>query len=340
MSAFDGFLNSSAFISANHAEYTILFDLYNTCPDKIFLFELPDLDLIKQSCGDVTKYINENYRSYDVRCFSLDRNSNCRFTIVSSQSGLSMTDTGLINHAISISGKNGSYVLVRAQGAYTLLFNGKFDKNFHSQFADRQKLLETERGKLNIDQLEEAFEHFHVERKHNGCDYISGDRISNSISEQQLRNHLVRYLKRVTNMNVLVELCTSEEADEESVDIGVINADKVVAIIEVKYFVKKGFFEDKEKSAYSQKRFLDGYKQLNRYCIHLDKNNYTLHSAYLYMFYAHSETETEIRRQSKEYLDNFTNGEDCGEEFRCHYKNTILDDMMDIKCPTYGAPAY
>lgn len=334
MSAFDGFLSSSALIDANRAEYSILFDLYNTCPNKIFLFELPYLDLIKQSYGYASKYINENYKSFDVRCFSIDKDYNCSFEIISEQSGLSMSDESLINHAISISRKNESYVLLRAQGVYVLLSNGEFDNKFNSQFADRQKLLEMEREKLNIDQLEQAFEHFHIARRHNGCDYITRGSISNSLSEQQLRNHLVRYLKRVTNMNVLVELCTSEDEDEESVDIGVINADKAVAIIEVKYFVKKGFFENKEKSAYSQSRFSDGYKQLNRYCIHLDKDNYTLHSAYLYMFYAHSETEVELRKRSKTYLDSFVAGKDCSEEFKYHYKSTILDNMMDIRYPT------
>lgn len=334
MTAFDEFLNSSALIDANQAEYSILFDLYNTCPDKIFLFELPALDLIKQNYGDVSRYINENYKSFDVRCFSVDRANNYSFSIILEQSGSSISDETLFNHAINISRRNESYVLVRARDAYALLSNGEFDDKFHTQFVDRRKLFDMEREKLNIDQLEQAFEHFHVERKHRGCDYITGGKVSNSVSEQQLRNHLIKYLKRVTNMNVLPELCTSEEKDEESVDIGVINADKVVAIIEVKYFVKRGFFEDSKKAAYSPSRFLDGYKQLNRYCIHLDKDNYTLHSAYLYMFYAHSETEAKLQRQSKEYLDSFASGKDCGDEFRCHYKSTILDNMMDIRCLT------
>lgn len=92
---------------------------------------------------------------------------------------------------------------------------------------------------------------------------------------------------------------------------------------------------------FSQKRIfcfplpvaLDGYNQLNRYCIHLDEdNNYNVRYAYLYMFYAHSDSFVDIKSKAdsycKEFLADFSYKET--EKFRQHYKNTIFDNIVDI----------
>ena len=178
-----------------------------------------------------------------------------------------------------------------------------------------------------------VFENYHSERKYKGCDFIENYKVKDSISEQQLRNSLISFLEKTTNLHIVPELCTSKQEDEESVDIGVINSNNEVAIIEVKYFVKQGYFSNPDKKAYSKSRFSDGYKQLNRYCIHLNKENYKLHSAFLYMFYAHSDSLEVINNVSQKYYHNFISDDNsgCSKEFKCHYKDTVCDNMMDIK---------
>ena len=49
------FLDSAGFINKNQAEYNILTDLYNACSNKCFLFQLKNLDGIKDYYTDVVK---------------------------------------------------------------------------------------------------------------------------------------------------------------------------------------------------------------------------------------------------------------------------------------------
>ena len=112
------FLDSAGFINKNQAEYSILTDLYNACSNKCFLFQLKNLDGIKNFYTDVVKYIN--------------------------MAGSSFSDVDLFNLALDIS-SDGSYVLVRGKSTLTLMHNGKFDDKFNNLFADKQKMLEVER---------------------------------------------------------------------------------------------------------------------------------------------------------------------------------------------------
>ncbi|SHM99180.1 hypothetical protein SAMN02746066_04264 [Anaerosporobacter mobilis DSM 15930] len=330
----EDFLNSVSFISENQAEYSILTDLYIRCPQKIFLLELVELSKIKELFSDVVQTINQRYKSYDLRLFVLENSGTVSDSIIESVAGSSLQDEQIINHAIDISQRNDSFVFARTRNALVLLHKGKFDHNFKNIFADKQMLIELEKDRKDIDQLEWVFEEFHLQRKYSKCEYIVSGKINNNVSEQQLRNHLISFLEQKTKLHIVTELCTSKTKDEESVDIGVIDSNNRVAIIEVKFFIKQGYFEDGKKKAYSPKRFKDGYMQLSRYCIHLNKDNYDLHSAFLYMFYAHSKTKNEILEDAKAYLDEYlgvSGGELCSEQFRNHYKGTICDDMLDLK---------
>lgn len=332
MSKNDDFLDSFNSINENQTEYTILTDLYVECENMIFLFELLELNKVKFEYSKIVKFINQNYKSFDLRKFCLNTTGNMDFNILKYKSGSSFKDEELFNIAMDISKKNNSYVLVRANCALVLIYNGKFDPEFKNIFADKQTLIDINNKKRDINQLELVFENFHSERKYKGCDYIEGNKVKDSISEQHLRNSLIDFLEKTTKLHVVPELCTSKQEDEESVDIGVIDSNNEVAIIEVKYFVKQGFFKNPSKKAYSQSRFKDGYEQLNRYCIHLNKENYKLHSAFLYMFYAHSDSVESINKSAEKYYTDFINNySDCSEDFKHHYKSTICDNMVDIK---------
>lgn len=328
----DTFLDSFSYISENQAEYTILSDLYLECENMIFLFELSELSKVKFEYSKIVNFINQNYKSFDLRKFRLETNGNINSEILKSKSGSSLKDEELFNIAMDISKKNGSYVLVRANHALVLICKGKFDLEFENIFADKQALIDSNNKKRDINELELVFENFHSERKYKGCDYIEKNKVKDSVSEQDLRNSLINFLEKATKLHVVPELCTSKQEDEESVDIGVIDSNNEVAIIEVKYFVKQGFFISPDKKAYSKSRFKKGYEQLNRYCVHLNKENYKLHSAYLYMFYAHSDSLELINNAAKEYYTDFiSNNSDCSDDFKHHYKSTFCDNMVDIR---------
>lgn len=331
MVLFDDFLGTTNSIGEYQAEYGILSSMYYSCENMVFLFELVDINDIKIFFQEAVNYINRHYRSFNVQLFYLTKTHTFSSRIVVDRAGASIKDEDLINIAINTSRDNHSYVLVRARTSLTLFHNGVFARDFENSFADKKKMIEAERRKYNIDQLEQVFNNFHFHRMYQGCEYVENGKVSNSISEQQLRNHLMKYLLVETNCRVIPELCTSFENDEESVDISLIDKDQSVAIIEVKYFVKKGYFEDSNKSAYSPSRFSNGYTQLNRYCIHLNRDSYNLHSAFLYMFYAHSNTLDEVRKDAQSYLDAFLLSPSCSDHFRHHYCATICDNILDQK---------
>lgn len=329
----NNFLDSVGFVNKNQAEYSILSDLYSACSSKYFLLQLYKIDDIKEFYTDIVEYINENYHSYELIKFVLGAGGVLSHQVLSDIACSSLKDTDLFNLAIKLSADN-SYVLVRGSDTLVLMHNGKFDDKFNNLFADKQKMFEAEKEKKDIDQLEWVFEDFHMHRKFRGCDYVVAGKVSNEVNERQLRNSIMDFLRKKTNLHIVPELCTSKTHDEESVDIGLIDSNKRVAIIEVKYFVKKGLFVDESKKAYDKKRFLDGYEQLDKYCIHLNEDNYNLHSAFLYMFYADQRPKEEVVADAEAYLKKYMSNDEgtvCSEKFKNHYKMTFCDNMLDVQ---------
>lgn len=325
------FLDSVGFINKNQAEYSILTDLYNACAGKYFLLQLKKLEDIKELYTDVVKYINENYKSFELMKFVLDEEGILSHEILNNVACSSLSDVDLFNMAIKLSSDK-SFVLVKGNDTLVLMHNGEFDDKFKNLFADKQKMLEAEKEKKDIDQLEWVFEDFHMHRKFRGCEYVIAGKVCDDVSEQQLRNSIMDFLHKKTNLHIVPELCTSKTNDEESVDIGLIDSNKRVAIIEVKYFVKQGLFVSERKKAYDEKRFLDGYKQLDKYCVHLNEDNYDLHSAFLYMFYADQRPKEEVIADAEAYLEQYMSnaeGAICSEKFKNHYKMTYCDNMLD-----------
>lgn len=324
----DDFLNSVNEISEYQSEYSILVDFYKLFPKFYFLLELSSLEIIKDNFSVIVEFIKKEYKSFDLRLFHINEKIEMKSIVLTKKAGMSLQDVECMNYAINISKENKSFVLVKHE-SFVLMNSGIFDNKFKNKFADMIKIQKAENQRLTIDQLELAFGQYHLERKHNGCEYVKNGKISNKVDEQYLRNDLIEYLNLKMKPYISDELCTSLENDEESVDIGVIDADNKVAIIEIKFFVKKGFFEDSDKIAYSFVRFLHGYQQLNRYCIHLNEYKYKIHSAYLYMFYAHDENETAIRKQAKNYYEKYVRCNNYSDEFIQNYKDTIIDNMLD-----------
>lgn len=330
------FLNS--FINENTAEYNILYALKSQCGEKNFLLQIKNISEIKNLSSEFLSYIETAYKSYELSLFSLTDDYKFVSSRIINSDGDAENIEFLINEAQRISKENSSFILVNCNSNIFLVHNGKIDTGFGGIIENKNALKQRNEEKLDINHLEEAFENYMSHKRYNGCSYvrkINGiPKVIDDIDERTLRNDLFSYLKKKTKLFVVPELCTSLFEDEESVDVALVNENNEMAIIEVKFFIKNGFFvSESTDSMYSFVRFKDGYNQLNRYCIHLDEdNNYNVRYAYLYMFYAHSDSFVDIKSKAdsycKEFLADFSYKET--EKFRQHYKNTIFDNIVDI----------
>ena len=303
-----------------------------------FLLQIKNISEIKNVSSEFLSYIETVYKSYELSLFSLTDDYKFESNRIINTDGDAENIEFLINEAQRISKENTSFILVNCNTNIFLVHNGKIDTGFGGIIENKNALKQRNEEKLDINHLDEAFENYMSHKRYNGCSYVKRingiPKIIDDITERTLRNDLFTYLKRKTKLFVVPELCTSLSEDEESVDVALVNENNEMAIIEVKFFIKKGFFvSDSTESMYSFVRFKDGYNQLNRYCIHLDEDNsYNVRYAYLYMFYAHSDSLVDIKLKAdsyrKEFLEDFSENET--KKFRQHYKNTIFDNLIDI----------
>jgi len=328
-----------SFINENTAEYNILYALKFQCENRNFLLQLFNIEEVKNMISNILSYISNNYKSYELTLFSLNADNGLSNSRMINPSGDPPENIEfLINETRRITMENNSYILVNCNGNFFLVYNGIIDEKFDGIIENKNALKRLKEEKLDINHLEEAFENYMTHKRYNGCSFIKKvegtPKVVDDIAERTLRNDLFTYLKKKTKLFVVPEFCTSMSEDEESVDVALVNENNEMAIIEVKFFVKKGFFVSTDKdSVYSFSRFKNGYDQLNRYCNHVDEDdNYHLRYAYLYMFYAHSDSLEEIATKAnachKSFLDSLSETET--EKFRQHYKKTILDNMVDV----------
>ena len=330
------FLNT--LINENTAEYNILYALKEQCCGKDFLLQMKNISEIKNLSSKIVSYIESVYKSYELTLFSITGDYEFENVIINNLSGNNESLEFLINESQRISKENSSFILVKCYNNFFLVHNGKIDTGFKGIIENKNALRQRNEEKLDINHLEEAFENYISHKRYNGCSYVKRingiPKVIDDITERTLRNDLFSFLKKKTKLFVVPELCTSLSEDEESVDVALVNENNEMAIIEVKFFIKKGFFvSNSTDSMYSFVRFKDGYDQLNRYCIHLDEDNsYHVKYAYLYMFYAHSESLINIEAKADSYRQEFLEEylEDETKKFKQHYKKTIFDNMIDV----------
>ena len=265
------FLNS--FVNENNAEYNILYALRAQCDSKNFLLQIYNIEEIKNLLSELFSYISSKYKSYELTLFLINKENKFENEVISVPKNQSLDTEFLINQSQRISRENNSYVLVNYDTNFFLVFNGEIVNAFNGIIENKNSLKQRNNEKLDINHLEEAFENYISFKRYNGCDYVKKvngiPKVIDNILEQTLRNDLFKFLKKRTKLFVVPEFCTSLSEDEESVDVALVDEDNEMAIIEVKFFVKKGFFvSNSTPTMYSFVRFKDGYNQLNRYCIH------------------------------------------------------------------------
>lgn len=338
MSTEDAFLGTHANIDRNKAEYHILSSLKDECDCEIFLLQLSDIKFIKEYYGEILDYIKSEYKSDKLTLFSIDRQKKYSNIKIGKLSSELEKEAVLCNKAQEIS-SNGTYVLVKAKNLFSLFHNGKFDEIFDHFIISKNALLEIEAEKYELKDLKLVFAYYHDNRKFKGANYIISDtesnpKVSDSVTEQILRNDLFKFIRKNTKLRLIPEACTSLMRDEESVDISLFDSDNNAAIIEVKFVIGKGFFlSNPKKEKYKFDRFKAGYSQLNRYCNHIYESKlYSIRSAYLYMFYAHSDNQEDIEKMATSYYDEFIEEkeEKETEKFRQQFSGNILDNIVDI----------
>ena len=336
----DAFFDTSSTINKNQAEYNILSSLRYECDCEIYLLQLHDITIVKDSYNDILKFLESEYKANSLSLFTIDKDRSYSVEIIEKLNSKSESEAFIFNKAQGISSK-GTYVLVKSKNIFALYHNGLMDVNFKQFIISKESILELKSNYYELSDLKSIFDFYHSNRKYKGADYIQKDSMSNpkvvdSISEQILRNDLFDFLNSKININasVFFELCTSKTNDEESVDISLVDLNNNIAIIEVKFVIGRGFFlSNPKKEKYKFDRFKTGYEQLNKYCNHISKDNIrTLRFAYLYMFYAHSDKREDIEAKADAYYKNYMDETDSEEtkKFRQQYSGTILDNIVDV----------
>ena len=154
----DNFLDSASSIIENQAEYTILSDFPSKCKNMIFLFELLELKEIKFKYDKIIEFIAQNYKSFELRNFKLESDGSLSFEVLRSESGRSLKNEELLNLALDISVKNGSYILVQTTLTLALICKGKIETNFKNILLNKQALIYMNKNKRDINELELVFE--------------------------------------------------------------------------------------------------------------------------------------------------------------------------------------
>ena len=332
------FLLKAKDISENQSLYPILSDLAKTFKDKhLILSFCSETKILDISRSKIQDYVNTNYKQFSMQEFQIK--SDDSIDIINLSVRTSESNIALINNAVEKS-KDYAYkdyfFLVIHPDSNILICNGLIDEKFNNFIADKTKKLQEEQSKKGLDELEWIFSDYHMDRKFNHRDkFIVNGKVRDDISEQELRNDLIKYFENHTKVFPFAEFCTSLSNDEESSDIALL--DKIynrIAIIEVKFFVKKGYFVSPQKTKYGNKipeRYRDGFVKLNKYCKHIstDFSNLSILSSWLYMFYASSDKQCLIEINSDNYFSDFikSDEEKC-DTFNQTFKKVIHDDLL------------
>lgn len=191
------------------------------------------------------------------------------------------------------------YSFIVNNGIKYLYSNGEINEELDSCLEKTKSMQEKLKVLYPVSELNEVFEHFKVNCRYKKEYYeecFSYDKvIKKEIKEKELRNILMKYLKKNMKGEVSIEFCTNYLNDEESVDIYLYDGTQR-AIIEVKFSFERKYYEGKTfYNIFS--RIKDGINQLNKYAIHLAKDSRLVDYGYVYMFYIKDMEDNQIEKQ-------------------------------------------
>jgi hypothetical protein len=219
------------------------------------------------------------------------------------------------------------FCFVVDSGINYMMINGSIDNTVSTSLHKIKTMQEMLNTKKNVRDLPEVFENFYSACKYNHYYYNecfdSCGKIKAEIKEQELRNILMRYLNSKVKGDVSTEFCTDYQNDEESVDIYVYDGLER-AIIEVKFSFTGNYYLGSTYYPF-ETRIGDGFKQLDKYAIHLAKDKRQVEYGFLYMFYINDMIEDTIQQKIKNKHTEL----DCvlSIHFKTIYKKTWVNDM-------------
>jgi hypothetical protein len=257
-------------------------------------------------------------------------NEDCTFS-KKDISGTFVSETELLNNMMGIfDGDYQGYVFAVDNGFKCLRVNGMLIENVDPCFMHTANLKKHFNLLSPVSNLPNVFCHFEVDCRggkfYAECFQPDG-RIKEAVLEQDLRNILMNYLNEKIQGKVQPEFCTDYKNDEESVDIH-IHDGKESAIIEVKFAFAKKYYAGKTFYRIT-KRAEEGYKQLDKYALHLAEDNRRIEYGYLYIFHMVDKTEDALRKDVCNIL-NSLKGE-LSFEFHSMYEDTLYNNMRGWK---------
>lgn len=317
------FLSSTNTFSSYVVEYTILSGLFfnSEFRTKSFLLVMDNISDLVLYKSKIQTAISDRFHNDTMNIFILKNG------IVSDEHKDSSCNSSEFKNEAAQNYKN-KYVYCQTDNGVDLYNNGKIDGTF-SDFFDEKKRIDKENStKSDLKNLPDVLKKYQILRKidRKGTFFI-GDKIDSSLSERIFRNDLYEFLRKNMKGNVTFEENTSTDADEESVDLAVIDKNNQISIIEVKFIIKQIYFDENttNKNGYSFVRFRHGYEQLNRYCQTLSDDKRDVFQSYLYMFYAHDENY-KIEEKAKNYLKELSG---ICPTFRNSYAGTVFDNLLE-----------
>ena len=294
---------------------------------KAIILSSDSLDAIQIAYSEVKKAIEAQRTSLMVHYHV---KNDCSFTQKNLTSS-SDSEVSVLNIAKEACGSGYmGFVFVVYNGFQCLVHNGKYSEEVESCFMRT----ETSKKKLGVlspvSALPTVFGFFMVEcaqgRFIDECFGADG-LIKDSILEQSLRNILLHYLREKMQGHVQSEFCTDFVNDEESVDI-YINDGRESAIIEVKFAFANNYYAGKTFYRVAD-RAKTGYEQLNKYTLHLAKDNRRIEYGYLYIFHMLDETEEDIIMSVNSVYKELEN--ELSKELLSVYSETIYNNMHKWK---------
>lgn len=338
----NSFLNSRSTILPNEAEFTILTSLYfdEQLQKKSFILVIDDLAGLLLLKNQIHKEISSNFSSDSLNIFSL---KNQKITNEKTQLTVQSNSSHFKNQARKKSEEGYVGVYCQTSNGVEYFTNGNIDPAFQRIFEEKKKSYEENLNKYDLDKLQMVLKKYQALRKIETPDVFfkeGTDKINSSLSEQDFRNDLWQFLRENMKGVVTKEENTYSKDDEESVDLAIRNKDNQMTIIEVKFIIQSKYFDNNSKDGYSHYRFGDGYLQLNKYCDHLRTDKQEIYQTYLYMFYAHDNTE-KIKKKCNEYYEKVSKGEyeDRKQIYKqfpkfCNgflnsYRGTFLDNLLE-----------
>lgn len=319
-------------------------ELARKSPDASFASEakiLERLQTLKKSViisADHTRHIEDYYLNikteienqktayffhYHVKSTGI---SNCEQLFRSAE----MNEAELINYVVKTLNPNNKYVFVVDNGFRCLFVDGKVSTetdNCLSRYSTMKKELDS---LVPISKLPYIFELYHFQCSHglNYCDCFGKDsKILPTIREQELRNFLLKFLITNVKGSVQTEFCTDFENDEESVDI-FLNDAKETAIIEVKFAFSKKYYAG--KTHYNlEDRAKKGYQQLDKYAVHLAKDNRRIEYGYLYIFHMLDKSDDQVKSEVDQLFASIK--DECSADFNSLYSGTCYNNMHEWK---------